>query len=257
MNHTTYAFLFSGALFLGMIFLLEVGRRAGIRRKTNDPEGARHGLGVVEGAVFSLLGLLIAFTFSGALTRFDGRRILVTEERNAIAKAYLRVDLLLPADQPALRVLFRQYLDSRLTMYRKFPDMVAARSEYTRTIKLQNEIWSKAVVASQATGSAPVEILLLPALNAMIDITTTRMEVMKVHPPRIIFGMLGGLALAAALLAGYGMVGQMRSWFHGIGLAAAVSVTAYVIVDLEYPRLGLIRVDSADVVLEELLTSMK
>jgi hypothetical protein len=257
MNHTTYSFLFSGGLFLGMMLLLEVGRRAGLRRKTDDPDGARHGLGVVEGAVFSLLGLLIAFTFSGALARFDGRRLLVTEERNAIAKAYLRLDLLLPADQPALRALFSRYLDSRLTMYRQFPDIIAARSEYTRTIELQNEIWSKAIVASQATGSAPVEILLLPALNTMFDITTTRMEVMKVHPPLIIFAMLGGLALAAALLAGYGMVGQTRSWFHGIGLAAALSITAYVIVDLEYPRLGLIRVDSADLVLEDLSESFK
>jgi len=73
-----------------------------------DPEGARAGAGAVEGSVFGLLGLLIAFTFSGAAFRFDARRQLAVEETNAIGTAYLRLDLL-PADkQPALRDSFRR-----------------------------------------------------------------------------------------------------------------------------------------------------
>jgi hypothetical protein len=67
----------AGGLFVGMILLLELGRRLGRRRQGKQEEGARAGLGAVEGAVFALLGLLIAFTFSGAASRFDTRRQLI------------------------------------------------------------------------------------------------------------------------------------------------------------------------------------
>jgi hypothetical protein len=70
--------------------------------------------------------------------------------------------------------------------------------------------------------------------------------------------MLFGLALASALLAGYGMAGaKARSWLHMLGFAAAMAVSVYVILDLEFPRLGLIRVDAFDQALVELRESMK
>ena len=101
----------AGGLFAGMILLLEVGRRLGRRRHGRDEEGARAGLGAVEGAVFALLGLLIAFTFSSAASRFDTRRQLIVQEGNAIGTAWLRLDLLLSSAQPELRDLFRRFLD--------------------------------------------------------------------------------------------------------------------------------------------------
>jgi hypothetical protein len=114
MNPTTYGLVFAGGLLLAMLMLHEIGRRVGIRRLALDPEGAREGHVVVDTAVFGLLGLLMAFTFSGAATRFEGRRHLIVEEANDIGTAYLRIDVLPAAAQPALREPFRQYLDSRL-----------------------------------------------------------------------------------------------------------------------------------------------
>src|SRR5580765_7773073 len=87
MDHRIYVSLFALGLFLGMLILLEVGRRIGARRLAEDPEGAEAGVGTVEGAVFALLGLLIAFTFSGAASRFDTRRQLIIEETNDIGTA--------------------------------------------------------------------------------------------------------------------------------------------------------------------------
>jgi hypothetical protein len=105
---------YSLSLSLGMLLLFEVGRRIGLRRRAKAAEGAVAGSGVIEGAVFALFGLLVAFTFSGAAARFDTRRQLIVEETNAIGTAYLRLDLL-PADvQPTLRERFRQYLAARL-----------------------------------------------------------------------------------------------------------------------------------------------
>ena len=84
--------------------------------------------------------------------------------------------------------------------------------------------------------------LLLPALNAMIDITTTRALALQTHPPLIIFVMLFVVALASALLAVYSLAGSQRShWLHLVGFAALIAVVVYVILDLEFPRRGLIR----------------
>ena len=258
MNSDSFGVVLAGGLFLGMLLLLETGRRIGIRRLNQDPEGARLGLGVVEGAVFSLLGLLIAFTFSGAATRFDARRQLVAEEANDIGTAWLRIDLLPPGPAAELRGLFRQYLDSRIESYREISDRAAAETELARSVKLQGEIWSAAVTASRDSGSQPSQMLLLPALNQMIDITTTRTEALRMHPPPVIFAMLSVLSLAASLLAGYGMAGgKSRSWLHMIGFAAVVATTVYVITDIEHPRLGLIRVNGADRVLLQLRESMQ
>ena len=107
-------------------------------------------------------------------------------------------------------------------------------------------------------GTPPTATMLLPALNEMIDITTRTMAT-KIHPPAVIFVMLFGVALASALLAGYGMAGgKSRNWLHMLGFAAVLAVAVYVILDLEFPRrLGLIRVDAFDQTLVKLRESMK
>ena len=201
-------------LFVGMMILLEIGRRIGLRRAAEDPEGARAGVGAVEAAILALLGLLLAFTFSGAGARFDARRNLIVEETNAIGTAYLRLDMLPAAAQPALREHFRGYIDMRLDVYRKLPDMIAANEALAKANNLQREIWQQAVTAVQEGAPIQAAVIVLPALNAMIDITTTRTMAGQMHPPSVVFVMLIVLPHVSALLAGYGMVGKSRSWLH-------------------------------------------
>lgn len=256
MNFTLFAMLLAGGLFLAMLLCLEIGRRVGVRRAAREGQAAGAGAGVVDGAVFALLGLLIAFTFSGATSRFDHRRGLIVEEANAIGTAYLRIDLLPAAAQPDMRESFRRYLDARLAAYRAVPDLDAVNAALARATALQQEIWRKAIAAS--TGSQAATMLLLPALNQMIDITTTRAMAAKTHPPYILFGLLFALALLGALLAGHAMAGaKMRDWVHMATFALALAGAVYVILDTEYPRLGLIRVDAFDQVLVELRQSMQ
>src|SRR5258708_27393426 len=169
------ALLFALLLLIGMLLLLEIGRRYGVRRRPKESEGERGGLGTVEGAVFALFGLMVAFTFSGAATRFNEKRMLIAEEVNTIGTAYLRLDLVPQKAQAALQELFRRYVDSRLETYRKLPDMEAAKPAIAESKKLQEEIWTQAVAATLLPMSHPdAGRLLLPALNNMIDITTTR-----------------------------------------------------------------------------------
>src|SRR3954447_15446630 len=151
-------------MFAGTFVLLEVGRRFGARRLALDPEGAKSGGGAVDGAVFGLMGLLIAFTFSGAAVRFDTRRAQIVEEANCIGTAWLRLDLLPASEQAPLREYFRQYTDARLDAFRKLPDVKAWKAELDRAGALQNQIWTRSVAACSAS-APPVTMLLLPALN--------------------------------------------------------------------------------------------
>src|SRR5262245_10273982 len=157
------AFTFAILLFVGMLIMLEVGRRLGIARRGRESEGERGSLGTIEGAVFALFGLLMAFTFSGAALRFNEKRMLIAEEVNAIETAYLRVQLVPHELQPRLQELFRQYVDSRLEVYRKLPDMKAAGFEVSKSKKLQEEIWVEAVTDTRLPNSHPdAGKLLLP-----------------------------------------------------------------------------------------------
>ena len=258
MSLTLIATVATLGLFLGMLLFLELGHRAGLARLKRSPDGLVKGGGPAEGAVFGLLGLLVAFTFSGAATRFEDRRHLVTEEANAIGTAWLRIDLL-PADaQPELRDLFRRYLDQRLKVYRNAEDIDSTIARQARSVALQADLWARALKACQrpeAPGHACM--LMVPALNAMFDITTTRATAARNHPPPIIFLMIAGLSLMGAVLVGYGLSdNRKRHWLHPVAYAAIMSLAVYVIIDLEFPRLGLIRVDAVDQVLMELRQGM-
>src|SRR5947207_5099396 len=103
--------LFTVLLFIGMLMLLEAGRRLGLSRRSREAEGEWGNLGTIEGAVFALFGLVVAFTFSGAASRFNQKRMLIADEVNSIETAYLRLELLPEEARLPLRGLFRQYVD--------------------------------------------------------------------------------------------------------------------------------------------------
>jgi hypothetical protein len=257
-NFTLLAVVIFVTIFASTLILLQVGRRVGIRRRAVDPEGAAAGLGAVEGAVFGLMGLLLAFTFSGAASRFDARRQWIVEATNAIGTAYLRLDLLPTGDQPKLRDDFRSYVDARLSVYRKLPDVEASEVEISKATGLQGQIWTRAVAGCKELDSPAVTSLVLSSLNEMIDIATTRAVASRTHPPAIIFVMLLVLLLACSLLAGYDMsAGKAYSWFHMMGFAFTMAIAVYVIIDIEFPRVGLVRIDYVDQVLVDLRNGMK
>ena len=179
--------VFALLLFLGMLTLIETGRRLAIRRRSRESEGERSSLGTVEGAVFALFGLLMAFTFSGAAGRFNEKRMLIAEEVNCIETAYLRLHLVPRETELALQDLFRRYVDSRLETYHRLPNMQLAEEEMAKSKELQEEIWTQAVEATRLPTAHPDGgKLLLPALNNMIDIATTRTMALQIHPENLL-----------------------------------------------------------------------
>jgi hypothetical protein len=254
--------LFGPALALlllgGMLLFMEVGRRLGARAPRLDAPADSGANGTLDSAVFALFGLLIAFTFSGAAARFDARRQLVVREANAIGTAWLRVDLLPPAAQPEVRDLFRRYTAARLAGFHKVPDLAAAQVEFDRATALQGQLWSRMIEGASATASPAPLSLVVPAMNEMIDLTTTIAAASWEHPPLPVFLLLYGLGLASSLLAGAASArAPRRSWLNSLVFAGVISAAVFVILDMEYPRVGLIRVDRYDVLLEEVLRGMK
>jgi hypothetical protein len=235
-------------LFLGMLLSFDLGRRFGVGRLSLDPDGVTKGSGPVEAAVFGLLGLLLAFTFSGAAGRFEDRRFLIATEANDIGTAYLRLDLLHAAAQPEIRELFRRYLETRIVIYRDAANEDVTTARMDETVALLDEIWARSLAAVSEPGAqTSAAMLLLASLNEMFDITSTRAAAMENHPLAVIFMLLVILSLLASMLAGYVLcVSKGRNWFYLLLFTTTISLTLYVIVDMEYPRYGLIRVDSAD-----------
>jgi len=259
MAFVTAALLPTLGILFGMFVCLEVGRRVGAWRHAKEGDREESSAAAIDAAIFALFGLLIAFTFSGAANRFDHRRDQIADEANAIGTAWMRIDLLPPEAQPPIRALFRDYLRSRLATYQSISsDLNAAQAEYDRSQRLQSEIWSRAVPAARSTGNVAVLSLVVQSLNDMFDMATARLHAARTHVPGAILGLLFVLALASALVVGYASArDQQRSWFRTWLFAVVIAICIFVILDLEHPRIGIVRVDEADRLLEELLAGMK
>ncbi|MBU3825758.1 MAG: hypothetical protein H9917_13205 [Candidatus Oceanisphaera merdipullorum] len=237
-------------LFIAILVTLECGCRLGERDLRLDPESAQKGIGALEGAVYGLLGLLMAFTFSGASERMNVRRTLIVQETNAIGTAWLRVDLLPADNQLILRPMFRDYVDARINFYKNIYNEPLAQQESAKSTALQQLIWSTTVLALKSMPSQPAGISALQSLNDMIDITTSRQVALQTHPPRIIYQFLCFLILVSSMFIGYGMAGgKQRHWLHSVCYALVMVTALYVIIDFEFPRLGMIRIDNVDQVM--------
>jgi hypothetical protein len=256
MSAVQLAIAISTGLFVSMLACLEVGYRVGMRDTERHPT-AHEGIGAFEASIFALLGLLLGFSFSGAMARLDARRQLIIKEADAIGTAYLRLDEFPTSEQPEMRQLFREYVDARLRAYAHIPDMNAFYEGVGQAGQLQQQIWTRAVAGSRNDPTQNSARLLLPALNEMIDVTTSRTIAVKTHLPGLVFSLLVWIALSSGIVAGYAMAKRRkRSWLHMFLYAACIAVTVYTVTDLDYPRSGLIRLGSADNALEQLRDSI-
>jgi hypothetical protein len=258
MNIVSLAVISCVALFLAMLGSLEVGFRIGRRDSARHTELAYEGIGVLEAALFALFGLLLAFSFSGAMDRLNSRRQLIVQETNAIGTAYLRLDVLPAADQPEIRGLFKRYVEARVMAFESASDPEATTRAAAQTEELQNAIWAKSQNSCRGDSRTTPCMLLIPALNEMIDVTTARRIALNAHLPNLILALLVSIAILTGLLAGYAMSKRVhRSWLHITCYAAIVTITLYTVIDLDYPRAGLINVYAADQSLKELRDAIK
>jgi hypothetical protein len=243
-------------LFVGSIACQLVGYRFGVRWRART-EWSGEGSAAVEASLFALLGLLIAFMISGGETRLNARRDLIVREANAIGTAYLRLELLPEESRPLLRDEMRRYVDARIAFYSKLLKLKEARVEQRRAADLQDQIWKDAVAATAEVPDVRAAVLVLPAVNEMIDVTTARAAALRTHVPMAIFVLLVLLSLACAFFAGVGMSKHRApSRMHVIAFAAMLALTAYVLINLELPRVGFVRLGPIDALLTNVRAGM-
>jgi hypothetical protein len=240
--------------FASSLVLMIWGYRFGERHLSLHGEKAFTGHGSTEGAVFALLGLILAFTISGALQRFDDRRQLSLKEGNSISTAYDRLDLLDGETRNTLKSKLREYLKTRIDLYREGIDFSfletaeVASPEYLDRIEgLKAELWSGAVSTCRSSERSSICSMIVSSLSEMFDAARARNGANQRHPPPAIFLMLFMLGLGSSYLAGVSMAAaRRRSWVHMVSFAAALAMALFVISDIEFPRLGLVRVNSFD-----------
>jgi len=251
MTATLISAAFAGLLFAGILFCMRMGWHIGRKRLRSCGGEETGGLGVIDGAVFGLLGLLIAFTFTGAATRFEARRTLVTNQLNAVGTAWLRLDLLPEPEKTMVRESFKKYIDTQMEIVGSVRTTLAGQENATvqeglrRLSEDQQEVWDALIVAVEKESRLPLAQTVLPAMNEVFDLTTVRMMAALQHPPLAVYLLLAVLVLASALLAGFGMAKSAeQSVLHLVVFAVIISASVYLILDIEHPRLGLITIES-------------
>lgn len=241
--------LLLAALTVGFFVLLLLAIQFGKWLGRNADETSRSGTAAIEASVFALLGLLVAFTFSGAAQRLNDRRNIIVQEVNAIGTAWLRIDLLNASDQPALRDEFRRYVDARIAFYTHMTDFEKREAAAAQASVLQKAIWAASIRATRNV-APPLAVSYVGAVNDMFDVSTTLTVAQKIHPPAMAYVFLCFLALVSAALVGFNLaVSKRGSWTHQMIYAVVMTAAMYIIVDFEFPRVGTIRIDQSDALL--------
>jgi hypothetical protein len=255
MTFALFALGIAAAFFVSSLILLNYGRHMGLRYLQEEKGTANMaGLTTVEGAVFALIGLLLAFTISGALQRFDERRELVTKEANAVSAAYDRLGLFEGEVAANLQTKLKEYVRARIDLYRMAHDFsLWQRIEFyspeqqDKILDLKTKVWDATVAACPEASFRPACSQALPALTSAFEVARMRLGAIEKHPPQVLYAMLFGLGLGGSLLAGFGMAAATaRSWIHMVIFAATLTVALYTVTNMEYPRLGLINIESFD-----------
>ena len=207
----------------------------------------------VLGSLFTLLGLLLAFTFSMSVSYHGMRRDIIIEEANDIGTAILRADLYRETDRDLLRTDFKKYVDARIEFFTAGTDIEKVMAAQQLSGNIQQQLWNRAAQLSKDSGYTVASMQMIPALNSMIDITTTRKYSNLVHLPDTIIYLLLLLSCTCAFYIGYMFAGKGKfDWVMVIVFSLLTSMVVFVIFDLDRPRRGFITLDSMNNAIIEL-----
>lgn len=213
-------------------------------------------IGPVETVIFALLGLLLAFTFTGSWDRFEARKDLITQEANSIKTLFWRTDLLADEGRVKVKELLKEYTSLRANIYRNL-DEKALNESHARGLELQQRMWDLSLASCNSIRVLNnCASLVLPALNAVSNVAESRIMARQNHPPVIIYIMLIILSLFSAFLVGYSIPYGHRRMLYFVGYAAMISLILYLIFDIEMPRMGLIAVHEADQLIQDVRDQM-
>lgn len=250
-------FLVAYLTFILLIVVLaisvSVGKIFGKMKLKSHPEIKLEIDRVSESAVFGLFALLIAFSFSGAYERLEHRKMHMLTEANVFEAAYDYTAMLQPIYDKQLKTDIKEYLHLHNIAYSQVPYVSQVNQTLAKSEILEHKIWDTALKGTQASHNKNVFIVIIPAIDEMFRTAQTGIYLSEVHPPAIVFMLLIGLAVTGAFLIGYNSAANNRKRaVHTMCYILLTSFTIYIIINIEYPRAGFIRLHAFDQILIDL-----
>jgi ABC-type multidrug transport system fused ATPase/permease subunit len=235
--------LIVSGLFIIMLLAMEIGFRNGRRKQASATEAITQANAVLA-SMLGLLALLLAFTFSAALQRYEDRSQTVVAEANAIGTTYLRARLLPREMQDEVQALLRQYLGVRIQEGRVDATDPALYESLLKQGKLMEaQLWNHAVRAAELDKSVVTSGLFIQSLNELIDTSGTRNAALNRHVPEIVlFLMFATIVLTTATLGYASGIAGHRVTLAAFVLVMLIALVVYLIIDLDRPRRGAIQV---------------
>jgi hypothetical protein len=223
-----------------LILWLAAQYGASLRRRRPLQDSEREDFGVVQAATLTLLGLIIGFSFSMAIGRYDQRKNYEEAEANAIGTEYVRAGLLPAADAAKVRAQLTKYLDLRILFYRtRWQGEI--RQINADTAQLQDEMWS-AVEAPALAQPTPVMALAVAGMNDVLNSQGYTQAAWWNRIPTSAWGLMMAIAICCNILVGYGARSPMAKSTLLFVLPLVVSISFLLIADIDAPRGGLIHV---------------
>src|SRR5262249_45731668 len=236
MDVTIYPVLVFVLSFFGLALSAWIGvlfsRNRGVEAQV------REDFGIILAATLTLLGLIIGFTFSMALGRYDQRKNYEEEEANAIGTEYVRADLLPAADAAKVRALLLSYLEQRVLFYTTRDAQDLERID-ARTTTLQPELWSAAQAPASATPT-PVVALAVSGMNDVLNSQGYTQAAWLNRIPAAAWLLMIAIAICAAILLGIGARSPRASSRLLVVLPLVVTIAFFLIADIDSPRRGVI-----------------
>lgn len=230
-------------VFIVVLILLRLSARFGTFLQHNRPPldaDTREDLGVIMAAALTLLGLIIGFTFSMAVTRYDQRKNYEEEEANAIGTEYLRVNLLPPADAAKLHHSLREYLDQRMAFYEAHENSKLAQIN-AETGRLQGELWSTVENAARSNPTPPMA-LVVSGMNDVLNRQGYTQAAWWNRIPLAAWSLMFAIAIACNCLVGFTSHRVEEKAPRYFVLPFIVAISFFLIADIDSPSRGVIRV---------------
>lgn len=222
-----------------MILFYWLGHYITRRRQIHNESNEHDTTGVVQGSLLGLLALLLGFSFSLSNSRYDKRMGLVIDEGNAIGTAILRMDLYPDSIRMPLKLAMRDYLEARIA----YDDAGADREKIIASLQTaalhQQTIWKMVSAAAQHPEHVVRTNQMVPALNEMFDLASTRQAMLMAKVPDLILYLLFILCFTGSFLIGYAD-NRKPEWGIVTSFLIMVGLSIYMILDLDRPRSGMI-----------------
>ena len=237
--------VFAGVL-AGILLCVELGHRVGRWRHGRAEREKEAPVGGMVAAELALLAFLLAISFSLAASRFEARRGVLLDEANAIGTSYLRAAMLPEPHRTEVRRLLREYVDVRLAGARGDAVEAAVR----RSEEIHGQLWTHATAAAEKDPRSIPTGLFVESLNETIDLHATRLQAaLRSRLPSIVWAVLFAVAALSFAMMGYhaGLIGTNRTPATLV-LALAFAIVIWLVVDLERPHRGMLRVSQQPMV---------